>query len=88
MGLHARYTIALRRRRRNQPTSGACGNYGRLSEHERRRWIEKTRFQAREVRKTERVEEMKGIPRSENPKGECRMRMKKKGLKSESQPPL
>lgn len=29
-----------------------------------------------------------GIRSSENPMGECCMRMKKKGLKSESQPPL
>jgi len=29
-----------------------------------------------------------GIRRSENPMDECRMRTKKKGLKSESEPPL
>lgn len=100
-GLHARRTKALPRRRRNQPTSAVCGNHGRPSEHERRRWNEKTRFQAREVRKTGRAEELmadhregrdemsgRDIRSSENPKGECRMRMKKKGLKSEFQPPL
>lgn len=99
--MHARYTKALQRRRRNQPTSAVYGIHGKPSEHERRRWNEKTRFQAREVRKTGMVEELmadhhegrdemsgQGIRSSENPMGECCMRMKKKGLKSESQPPL